>query len=162
MKITDTDVGNDNINYINNNTSKIIINEHNNDKNGPKIIDLKSKTLMRQLRRGFNKYLIRNSTHEHYNDTSAFTKLFRRNFNKYTPHDLRKCISSQAIHEGDPVKIKILERNQGHILMNKYNIGDINFKTKKACLEFTRTKITNLGCCTIDKENVDFDFSIIF
>ena len=46
--------------------------------------------------------------------------------------------------------------------MYKYNIRDIKFKTKKACLDYTRTKIKNLGCCTIDKENVDFDFSIIF
>ena len=42
--------------------------------------------------------------------------------------------------------------------MNKYFIGDIHFKTKKACLDYTRTKIKNLGCCTIDKEHVDFNF----
>jgi len=42
--------------------------------------------------------------------------------------------------------------------MYKYNIGDIHFKTKKACLDYTRTKIKDLGCCTIDKEHIDFSF----
>jgi len=42
--------------------------------------------------------------------------------------------------------------------MYKYNIGDIHFKTKKACLDYTRTKIKNLGCCTIHKEHVDLNF----
>ena len=61
-------------------------------------------------------YLISNSKHEPYNDTSAFTKSFSRTFNNYTPYDLRKCISSKAIHEGDPEKMKMLEYNQGHTL----------------------------------------------
>ena len=42
--------------------------------------------------------------------------------------------------------------------MYKYNIGDIKFKTKKACLDYTRTKIKNLCCCTIDNGHVDFNF----
>ena len=51
-----------------------------------------------------------------YNDTSAFTKLLSKTINNYTPYDLRKCISSKAIHEGDTEKINMLERNQGHSL----------------------------------------------
>lgn len=42
--------------------------------------------------------------------------------------------------------------------MNKYNIGDIVFKTKKACEDYTRTKIKSLGCCIIDKEHIDYNF----
>ena len=42
--------------------------------------------------------------------------------------------------------------------MNKYSIGNIVFKTKKACEEYTRTKIKKLGCCIIDNGHVDFIF----
>ena len=42
--------------------------------------------------------------------------------------------------------------------MYKYNIGDIHFKTKKACLDYTRTYIKKIGCCTIHKEHDDFNF----
>jgi integrase len=108
MKILDEDEGNENINYINIRTKKIIINKHKNDKNGPKIIDIKCKKLLSQLLKGYNKYLICNSKCEKYNDTSAFTKLFSRTFDKYTPYDLRKCISSKDIHEGNPENIKML------------------------------------------------------
>lgn len=37
-------------------------------------------------------------------------------------------------------------------------IGNIEFKTKKECENFTRTKITELGCCKINKENIDYMF----
>jgi len=125
MKILDEDKGNENINFINIRTNKIVINKHKNDKNGPKIIDIQCKKLLRQLLKGYNKYLICNSKNDPYNDSSAFTKLFSKTFNKYTPYDLRKCISSKAIHEGDPEKIKMLEYNQGHKLdtiLSYYNI----------------------------------------
>ena len=46
--------------------------------------------------------------------------------------------------------------------MNKYNIGNIVFKTKKACEEYTRTKIKKLGCCIIDKNHSDYTFLKIF
>ena len=42
--------------------------------------------------------------------------------------------------------------------MNKYNISDIVFKTKKACEENTRAKIKNLCCCIIDKNHIDYTF----
>ena len=71
---------------------------------------------MVQLHQRINKYLICNSKNELYNDTSAFTKISSKTFNNYTPYDLRKCIISKAIHEGDTEKIKMLERNQGHSL----------------------------------------------
>ena len=45
MKITDTDEGNDKINYINVVSKKIVINTHKNDRNGPKIIDITDKHL---------------------------------------------------------------------------------------------------------------------
>jgi len=64
---------------------------------------------MVQLHQRINNYLICNSKHEPYNDSSAFTKLFSKTFNNYTPYDLRKFISSKAIHEGDTEKIKMLE-----------------------------------------------------
>ena len=103
----------------------IVINKHKNDRNGPKRIEIKDRYLMEQLHQGINKYLISNSKHEAYNDSSAFTKLFSRTFNNYTPYDLRKCISSKAIHEGDTEKIKMLEYNQGYTfdtILSYYNI----------------------------------------
>ena len=116
MKITTTDEGNEDINYINYNTNMMVINKHKNDRNGPKRIEIKDKDLMVQLHQRINKYIICNSKNELYNDTSAFTKIFSKTFNKYTPYDLRKCISSKAIHESDTEKIKMLEYNQGHSL----------------------------------------------
>ena len=39
-----------------------------------------------------------------------------------------------------------------------YNIGTLNFKTKKLCEDFTRNLITRLGCCVIQQDDVHFDF----
>lgn len=39
-----------------------------------------------------------------------------------------------------------------------YNIGTLNFKTKKLCEDFTRSLINQLGCCVIQKDDVHFDF----
>ena len=50
--------------------------------------------------------------------------MFKNNFENHNPYDLRKCISSLAIHEGDADKIKELEHNQGHSLntiLKNYN-----------------------------------------
>jgi len=116
MKITDTDEGHDKINYINVVSKKIVINNHKNDRNGPKIIDITDKQLNCILWKGLNKYLITSQNGEIYKDSSAFTKLFSKRFNKYTPYDLRKCISSKAIHDGDTERIKMLEHNQGHAI----------------------------------------------
>jgi len=97
-------------------TKELNINNHKNDRQGPKVIDIKDKQSRRTLGQGLNKYLISNSKNKHYKDNSALTKLFSKTFTKYTPYDLRKCLSSKAIHEGDTEKINMLERNQGHSL----------------------------------------------
>jgi len=50
--------------------------------------------------------------------------MFKNNFDNHNPYDLRKCISSLAIHEGNSDKIKELENNQGHSLntiLKNYN-----------------------------------------
>jgi hypothetical protein len=102
------------IHYINYKTNMIVINKHKNDRQVPKRIEIKDKYLMSILHNRINKYLISKSKNELYKDNSAFTKLFSKRFNNYTPYDLRKCISSKAIHDGDTEKIKMLEYNQGH------------------------------------------------
>lgn len=42
--------------------------------------------------------------------------------------------------------------------MNKYYIGNIGFKSKKQCEDYTRTIINNLGCCIINREHPQFYF----
>lgn len=37
-------------------------------------------------------------------------------------------------------------------------IGNLEFKTKKECLNYTRSFIRNLGVCKIDKENANYSF----
>jgi AraC-like DNA-binding protein len=124
MKITDTDEGNEQKNYINVATKKIIIHNHKNDKKGTKVIDITDDKLNDILSRGLNNYLITNHSGEVYTSSSSFSKMFKSRFNDYNPYDLRKCISSLAIHEGDPEKINMLEHNQGHCLntiLKNYN-----------------------------------------
>jgi len=124
MKITDTDEGNEQKNYINVVTKKIIIHNHKNDKKGTKVIDITDDTLNDILCKGLNSYLITNHSGEVYTSSSSFTKMFKSRFNDYNPYDLRKCISSLAIHEGDTEKINMLEHNQGHCLntiLKNYN-----------------------------------------
>ena len=102
---------------------KIVINNHKNDKNGSKVIDITDDKL--------NQYLVTTQNGELYASSSSFSKMFKSRFNNYNPYDLRKCISSLAIHEGDPEKIKMLEYNQGHSLItilksyNTYNKVDV-------------------------------------
>jgi hypothetical protein len=39
-----------------------------------------------------------------------------------------------------------------------YYIGNLEFRTKKECQEYTRNIINNLGCCIINKEHKQFIF----
>jgi len=131
MKITDTDEGNDKVNYINVQTKKIVINDHKNDKNGNKVIYITDDKLNDILCKGLNHHLVTSQNGELYASSSSFTKMFKSRFNEYNPYDLRKCISSLAIHEGVPEKINMLEYNQGHCLntilknYNTYNKVDV-------------------------------------
>lgn len=44
--------------------------------------------------------------------------------------------------------------------MSKYFIGEVGFKTKKACKEYASTKIYARGVCTIGKDDPDFEFFV--
>jgi len=92
---------------------KKVINNHKNDRNGPKIINITDQQLNGILWKGLNGYLITSNNNEIYKDSSGFSKMFKNEFNNHIPYDLRKCISSLAIHEGNADKIKELEHNQG-------------------------------------------------
>ena len=121
--ITNTDDGNDKINYININSKMMIINNHKNDKKGKKEFLLDEK-LIKGLKIGLGKYLITNEEGELYESSSSLTKLFVRKFN-HTPYDLRRAISSKAIAEKNTDKIKQLENIQGHalnVVLSHYNI----------------------------------------
>ena len=95
------------------------------------MIDITDDKLNDILSRGLNSYLITNHSGEIYTSSSSFSKIFKNRFNDYNPYDLRKCISSLAIHEGNTEKINMLERNQGHTLntilksYNTYNKVDV-------------------------------------
>ena len=43
-------------------------------------------------------------------------------------------------------------------MKQKYYIGELEFKTKKDCENYTRNIINNLGCCIINKDHVQFKF----
>ena len=116
MQITDTDEGCDKFNYINVQTKKIVINNHKNDKKGRKVIDITDDNLNDILSNGLNNHLVTNQNGELYASSSSFPKMFKSRFNDYNPYDLRKCISSLAIHNGNTEQINMLERNQGHSL----------------------------------------------
>ena len=105
-------------------TKQVVINHHKNDRKGRKVIDICDE-LERFLRKGLGKYIITNQSGELYTSSSAFTKLFKKEFNDYTQYCLRKAVSSAYIAEGDIEKIKTLEHNQGHslqIILNNYNV----------------------------------------
>jgi len=124
MQITDTDEGGDKFNYINVQTKQIVINNHKNDKKGKKVIDITDDKLNDILCKGLNNHLVTNQHGELYASSSSFGKMFKSTFNDYNPYDLRKCISSLAISEGNTEKIKMLEYNQGHTLntiLKNYN-----------------------------------------
>ena len=108
MQITDTDEGGDKFNYINVQTKQIVINNHKNDKKGQKVIDITDDKLNDILCKGLNNHLVTNQHGELYASSSSFGKMFKSTFNDYNPYDLRKCISSLAISEGNTEKIKML------------------------------------------------------
>jgi hypothetical protein len=122
-KITDCD-DTINSNYINVKSQQIVINNHKNDRNGKKVIDIDDKKLLGILRKGIGKFLITNQQGELYQSSSAFSKVFMKYF-KYNVYDLRKAISSKCIAEGNMEKIKQLEHNQGHsfqVIIDYYNV----------------------------------------
>jgi len=124
MQITDRDEECEKINYINVQTKQIVINNHKNDKKGRKVIDITDDKLNDILCKRLNQYLVTTQNGELYASSSSFSKMFKSRFNNYNPYDLRKCISSLAIHEGDTEKINMLEYNQGHCLntiLKNYN-----------------------------------------
>jgi hypothetical protein len=121
-KVTEKDCEEEN--YINILTKQIVINNHKNDRKGKKIIDIDDE-LVECLRKGLGRYIITNQCDKLYQSSSAFTKMFKKEFNDYTPYCLRKAISSAYIAEGDIEKIKKLEHNQGHslnVILNNYNV----------------------------------------
>ena len=111
-------------NYINILTKQIVINNHKNDRKGKKIIQIDDE-LVECLRKGLGRYLILNNNDKLYQSSSAFTKMFKKEFDDYTPYDLRRAISSRYIEQNDIEKIKKLEHNQGHslnVILNNYNV----------------------------------------
>jgi len=77
--ITDCD-GDDNTNYINVNKKQIVINNHNNDRKGKKVIDINDNKLIGILRKGIGQYLVTNQQGELYQSSSAFSKVFMKYF----------------------------------------------------------------------------------
>jgi hypothetical protein len=111
-------------NHINVSTKKIVIHHHKNDRKGKKVIQIDDE-LVECLRKGLGKYLVTNQSGKLYQSSSAFTKAFKKEFDDYTPYDLRRAISSRYIAENDIEKIKKLEHNQGHslnVILNNYNV----------------------------------------
>lgn len=43
-------------------------------------------------------------------------------------------------------------------MKRNYFIGDLHFRTKNECENYTRNIINSLGCCTINKENPHYSF----
>ena len=113
-------------NHINVSTKQIVIHHHKNDRKGTKTIDIsEDKKLVGILIKGLNRYIITNQNDELYQSSSAFTKMFKSQFDDYTPYDLRKAISSRCIAEGNVDEIKKLEHNQSHslqVILDNYNI----------------------------------------
>jgi len=125
LKITECDEGNENINYYNVWTKELIIHNHKNDRKGVKVIQITDVKLRTILKLGLGNYLITSQNDALYQSSSAFTKMFKKEFNDYTPYCLRKAISSKCIAEGDIEKIKKLEHNQGHslnVILEHYNV----------------------------------------
>jgi hypothetical protein len=111
-------------NHINILTKQIVIQHHKNDRKGKKIIDINDE-LVECLRKGLGRHLVTNQNDKLYQSSSAFTKAFKKEFNDYTPYDLRKATSSRYIAENDIENIKKLEHNQGHsfqVILYNYNV----------------------------------------
>jgi len=121
-KVTEKDCEEEN--YINILTKQIVINHHKNDRKGKKIIQIDDE-LVGFLRKGLGKYLVLNQSDILYQSSSAFTKMFKKEFNDYTPYDLRRAVSSSCIAQGNVDEIKKLENNQGHslnVILENYNV----------------------------------------
>jgi hypothetical protein len=121
-KVTEKDCEEEN--YINILTKQIVINHHKNDRKGKKIIQIDDE-LVGFLRKGLGKYLVLNQSDILYQSSSAFTKMFKKEFNDYTPYDLRRAVSSKCIAQGNVNEIKKLENNQGHslnVILENYNV----------------------------------------
>ena len=111
-------------NCINILTKQIVIHHHKNDRKGKKVIDINDE-LVECLRKGLGRYLVTNQSDKLYQSSSAFTKMFKKEFDDYTPYDLRKAVSSRYIEQNDIEKIKTLEHNQGHslqVILDSYNV----------------------------------------
>jgi len=111
-------------NYINILTKQIVIHHHKNDRKGKKVIDINDE-LVECLRKGLGRYLVTNQSDKLYQSSSAFTKMFKKEFNDYTPYDLRRAISSRCIEQNNVNEIKKLEHNQGHslqVILDNYNV----------------------------------------
>ena len=77
------------------------------------------------MRKGLGKYVITNQNDKLYQSSSAFTKMFKNEFDDYKPYCLRKAISSRYIAQGNVDEKTKLEHNQGHslnIILENYNI----------------------------------------
>jgi hypothetical protein len=51
--------------------------------------------------------------------------MFKKEFNDYTPYDLRRAVSSRYIAQGNVDEIKKLEHNQSHslqVILDNYNV----------------------------------------
>jgi hypothetical protein len=119
--ITESDCEGNHINVL---KKQIVIHHHKNDRKSKKVIEIENE-LVGFLRKGLGKYLIWNQSGALYQSSSAFTKMFKNEFNDYTPYDLRKAISSRCIAQNDIEKIKKLEHKQGHDLktiLNNYYV----------------------------------------
>ena len=71
------------------------------------------------------RYLVTNQSDKLYQSSSAFTKMFKKQFNDYTLYCLKKAVISAYIADNDIEKIKTLEHNQGHslnVILNNYNV----------------------------------------
>jgi len=111
-------------NHINVSTKQIVIHHHKNDRKGKKVIHIDDE-LVEYLRKGLGKYLVTNQNDKLYQSSSAFTKAFKKEFNDYTPYDLRRAISSRCIAQGNVNEIKKLEHNQSHslqVILDNYNV----------------------------------------
>jgi hypothetical protein len=107
-KITENDCEG---NYINILKKQIVINYHKNDRKGKKVIQTDDE-LVECLRKRLGKYLVTNQSDKLYQSSSAFTKMFKNEFDDYTPYDLRKAVSYTYIAQGNVDEIKKLEHNQ--------------------------------------------------
>jgi integrase len=111
-------------NHINVSTKQIVIHHHKNDRKGKKVIHIDDE-LVECLRKGLGRYLVTNQSDKLYQSSSAFTKAFKKEFDDYTPYDLRRAISSRCIAQGNVNEIKKLEHNQGHslnVILEHYNV----------------------------------------